>query len=133
MASQDGQSSDLEQGGRHPRMVIVSEQGRHSEESRRIVRAQAARASAAASRVTRARNRGEREETIREPLQPPPANDASPREATQVPPRAAPTQAPSSSTSLPRPGLETIHGQMPLANWLPSVLDGSYAMELEPT
>lgn len=45
------------QSGRNPPLVIVSEQGRHSNESRRIVRAQAARASAAQSRVTRARNR----------------------------------------------------------------------------
>lgn len=42
---------------RNPPLVIVSERGRHSEASRRIVRAQAARASAAQSRETRARNR----------------------------------------------------------------------------
>lgn len=42
-------------------LVIVSEQGRHDEASRRLVRAQAARASAAQSRITRARNRDQRE------------------------------------------------------------------------
>jgi len=41
-------------------LVIVSQQGRNNEAARRIVRAQAARASAAQSRVTRARNREER-------------------------------------------------------------------------
>lgn len=46
--------------GRNQPLVIVSERGRHSEASRRIVRAQAARASAAQSRETRARNREDR-------------------------------------------------------------------------
>lgn len=44
----------------NPPLVIVSERGRHSDAARRIVRAQAARASAAQSRETRARNRGDR-------------------------------------------------------------------------
>ncbi|KAK5122256.1 hypothetical protein LTR85_004166 [Meristemomyces frigidus] len=131
MAFPGDKSSDPGQGARHPPLVIVSEQGRHSEESRRIVRAQAARASAAASRVTRARNRGEREESTREPLQSPPAHDASVREATQPPPAGASDQAASASMSLPRPGLETIHGQLPLANWLPSVLDGAAGAVLD--
>ena len=56
---------------RNAPLVIVSERGRHSDESRRIVRAQAARASAAASRVTRARNREEREGIAREVPQSP--------------------------------------------------------------
>lgn len=50
-----------------PPLIIVSAQG-HSDESRRIVRAQAARASAAQSRVTRARNREGREREM--PLSP---------------------------------------------------------------
>lgn len=45
----------------NPPLVIVSERGRHSQASRRIVRVQAARASAAQSRETRARNRGDRQ------------------------------------------------------------------------
>ena len=53
-------------GGQHnfaqnPPLVIVNELGRHNEASRRVVRAQAARASAAQSRITRARNRDQRE------------------------------------------------------------------------
>lgn len=52
-------------------LVIVSEGGRHDEASRRVVRAQAARASAAQSRLTRARNREERES--RDGPQSPPA------------------------------------------------------------
>jgi hypothetical protein len=53
-------------GGQHnfaqnPPLVIVNESGRHDEASRRVVRAQAARASAAQSRITRARNRDQRE------------------------------------------------------------------------
>ena len=53
-------------GGQHnfaqnPPLVIVNELGRHDEASRRVVRAQAARASAAQSRITRARNRDQRE------------------------------------------------------------------------
>lgn len=56
-------------------LVIVSERGRHSDESRRIVRAQAARASAAQSRVTRARNREGRESGHREPPQSPAATE----------------------------------------------------------
>lgn len=41
-------------------MVIVSEYGKHDKASRRVVRAQAARASAPQSRLTRARNREDR-------------------------------------------------------------------------
>nr|POE56223.1 hypothetical protein CFP56_69176 [Quercus suber] len=51
-----------------PPLIIVSAQG-HNDESRRIVRAQAARASAAQSRVTRAKNR---EDRTRESPQSPP-------------------------------------------------------------
>ncbi|SMR51136.1 unnamed protein product [Zymoseptoria tritici ST99CH_1E4] len=57
-ASQNQPGSDRPT--RNPPLVIVSERGRHSEASRRIVRAQAARASAAQSRETRARNREDR-------------------------------------------------------------------------
>ena len=60
-------------------LVIVSERGRHSDESRRIVRAQAARASAAQSRVTRARNREGRESGHREtPLASPTTEEPQP-------------------------------------------------------
>lgn len=52
-----GRSNNASGPRRNPPLVIVSERGRHSEASRRIVRAQAARASAAQSRETRARNR----------------------------------------------------------------------------
>ena len=62
-------SSQEQQSLRSTPLVIVSERGRHSEASRRIVRAQAARASAAQSRETRARNREDR--TIREGPQSP--------------------------------------------------------------
>ncbi|KAK5135428.1 hypothetical protein LTR08_005216 [Meristemomyces frigidus] len=111
-----------EQGGRHPPLVIVSEQGRHSDESRRIVRAQAARASAAQSRITRARNRV---------LQTPSATDHSARGAYQPSTTGEPGKAATPIPSAPGVGLETIHGQMPLANWLPSVLDGAAGAVLD--
>lgn len=64
-------------------LVIVSERGRHSDESRRIVRAQAARASAAQSRVTRARNREGRESGPREsPHSPLTSEDTQPPTST---------------------------------------------------
>ena len=59
-------------------LVIVSERGRHSDESRRIVRAQAARASAAQSRVTRARNREGRGSGSSGPQSPPATEDVPP-------------------------------------------------------
>lgn len=56
-----GGQGDFNRSGQNTPLVIVSEQGRHDEASRRVVRAQAARASAAQSRITRARNRDQRE------------------------------------------------------------------------
>nr|POE88346.1 hypothetical protein CFP56_11575 [Quercus suber] len=58
-------------------LIIVSAQG-HNTESRRIVRAQAARASAAQSRVTRARNREDRARDI--PQSPPQRTHGRPRD-----------------------------------------------------
>lgn len=90
-------------------LVIVSERGRHSDEARRIVRAQAARASAAQSRVTRARNREEREGTVREtPQSPVPTGDTTPI-------ASAPIETASS------PGVDYV--QKPLVTWLAGVLD----------
>lgn len=59
-SSNDGDPPRSGGNSRNQPLVIVSEQGRHSEAARRIVRAQAARASAAQSRETRARNREDR-------------------------------------------------------------------------
>ena len=117
--------SPQEQGGRHSPLVIVSERGRHNEESRRIVRAQAARASAAQSRVTRARNRGEREGTTREPVPSPPPITTPAEEP--LPPTATdgPSQNPMPSLGLPDPGSQGPLGQLPLASWLPSILTGA--------
>ena len=70
-------SSGTPQPVRSAPLVIVSERGRHSDESRRIVRAQAARASAAQSRVTRARNREGRDTIGREAAQSPGFSEAS--------------------------------------------------------
>lgn len=56
-----GGQSNFSRSSQNTPLVIVSEQGRHDEASRRVVRAQAARASAAQSRLTRARNRDQRE------------------------------------------------------------------------
>lgn len=101
-----------EQPGRSQQpLVIVSERGRHTEESRRIVRAQAARASAAQSRVTRARNRGEREGSSRDPVQSPSATD--PPQSTTAPLDNVPASS------------ERPFGPLPLAAWLPSVLGGA--------
>lgn len=70
---------------RNPPLVIVSERGRHSEASRRIVRAQAARASAAQSRETRARNR-----ETQQANQPPRPAEAT---ASNDPPRPQPSHS----------------------------------------
>lgn len=59
-SSNDGDNTPPSRSGPNTQLVIVSERGRHSQASRRIVRAQAARASAAQSRETRARNREDR-------------------------------------------------------------------------
>lgn len=95
--------------GRQQPLFIVSEQGRHTEESRRIVRAQAARASAAQSRVTRARNREEREGTVRSPTSddlPSHSGFASPAHTVQA-------------------GLQHAAGPMPLTAWLPCIVGGA--------
>ena len=83
----------------HAPLVIVSEGGRHSEESRRLVRAQAARASAAQSRVTRARNRGERDGTSRDDLILP-SNTAPPASTQQPQYQHPPTSGTIASSSL---------------------------------
>ena len=70
-------SSGAPQSGQNAPLVIVSERGRHSDESRRVVRAQAARASAAQSRMTRARNREGREGSVRDTHQSPGLSDNS--------------------------------------------------------
>ncbi len=94
-------------------LVIVSERGRHSDESRRIVRAQAARASAAQSRVTRARNREERDGTVREsPVSP---SAGGPFQFEEPP---APPESVSSG-----PGPNVI--DQPLVVWLAGILNTS--------
>lgn len=109
----DGSSQDApqtpDQTNRHPPLVIVSEQGRHSQASRRIVRAQAARASAAQSRVTRARNREERGGSAREIVQSPSINSQTPTVATA---------AKVSDDRLGGP-----FQQQPLAGWLTKALN----------
>lgn len=90
-------------------LVIVSERGRHSEESRRIVRAQAARASAAQSRVTRARNREEREGPIRES----PVSPVQDEPIPVVEPPAAESTGSAVSNLI----------DMPLVRWLSSALN----------
>lgn len=108
-----GRSSSLSgtgQSSRNPPLVIVSERGRHSDESRRLVRAQAARASAAQSRVTRARNREGRESTTREVPQSP----ASVEQPQPIP--QAPDQQPDDS-----PAASML--QRPLVSWLTSTLN----------
>jgi hypothetical protein len=107
--------SNVGQSTRNVPLVIVSERGRHSDESRRIVRAQAARASAAQSRVTRARNREEREGGVREtPVSP----NAS--ENTSVPFQHIPIEGPPIE---PATDPATQLTQHPLIRWLMSLLD----------
>ncbi|KAK0837403.1 hypothetical protein LTS02_017972 [Friedmanniomyces endolithicus] len=101
--------------GQQQPLFIVSEQGRHTEESRRIVRAQAARASAAQSRVTRARNRGEREGTV----QAAPENEPS---------QGTPRDAPATESGLQKP-----FGHMPLAGWLPCIIGGAAGAVVQQT
>ncbi|RMY48416.1 hypothetical protein D0865_08092 [Hortaea werneckii] len=119
-------SSPARQDDRPAPLVIVSERGRHTEASRRIVRAQAARASAAQSRVTRARNRGEREGASYEPVQSPsarspyaqgPVRSSSSSEHTRDQTLYAPHASPESRTSL---------DDSPLLRWLPSVLGDAW-------
>ncbi|KAK0284830.1 hypothetical protein LTR35_005744 [Friedmanniomyces endolithicus] len=111
-----GSGSDLPgKSGQQQPLFIVSDQGRHTEESRRIVRAQAARASAAQSRVTRARNRGEREGTV----QAAPENEPS---------QGAPRDAPATESGLQKP-----FGHMPLAGWLPCIIGGAAGAVVQQT
>lgn len=98
--------------GRDVPLVIVSERGRHSNESRRIVRAQAARASAAQSRVTRAKNREEREGFSKEGPQSPVSEQPPP--GVSVPPMPT-SEGPSEAT--------TQVLEHPLVKWLVSLLD----------
>ncbi|KAK3644418.1 hypothetical protein LTR56_009670 [Elasticomyces elasticus] len=107
------------QSGRQQPLFIVSDQGKHTEESRRLVRAQAARASAAQSRVTRAKNRGEREGTAQAPAESEPA-------------QAANTATPSNA-STPASGLESPFGHMPLAGWLPCIIGGATGAVMQQT
>ncbi|KAK3070361.1 hypothetical protein LTR53_010603 [Teratosphaeriaceae sp. CCFEE 6253] len=102
------------QSGRQQPLFIVSEQGRHTDESRRIVRAQAARASAAQSRVTRARNRGERDGTAQ-----------LPHESEPPPPPPAPLPAPPVEQPPANNGPSTAFGPLPLAAWLPYIIGGA--------
>ncbi|KAM0719839.1 hypothetical protein Q7P37_003974 [Cladosporium fusiforme] len=109
-----GGQSSFSRPAQNPPLVIVSEQGRHDEASRRVVRAQAARASAAQSRITRARNRDQREgrsgaQSPGEQLlifspQPQPSQPSLPIQQTQ-PSYVAPVEA-------------EVSGQPPLLTWL---------------
>jgi len=90
----------------NPPLVIVNESGRHDEASRRVVRAQAARASAAQSRITRARNRDQREGR---------GETQSPVELLPVAVESATESSPLRAT-LPPEGA----GQPPLLSWLGS-------------
>lgn len=101
-------STPTSTGGSAP-LVIVSERGRHSDESRRIVRAQAARASAAQSRVTRARNREEREGVIREG---PASSEPGESGQTLDSPTGEATASPTAS-----------FGRRPLVIWMSSILN----------
>jgi hypothetical protein len=117
-ADQDDQAvSNLGAGGSSTRdvpLVIVSERGRHSSEARRIVRAQAARASAAQSRVTRAKNREEREGFSKEGPQTP---------LSEQPPEAESAPPPLSSSSGETSGATTQVLEHPLIKWIISLLD----------
>jgi hypothetical protein len=85
-------------------LVIVNESGRHDEASRRVVRAQAARASAAQSRITRARNRDQREGR---------GETQSPVELLSAAVESA-TESSPLSAAMPPEG----PGQAPLLSWL---------------
>ena len=102
-------SAGTPQSCRNAPLVIVSERGRHSDESRRIVRAQAARASAAQSRVTRARNREGRDSTVRDGPQSPSISELG-----------QPIESPQSEGAGSF-AFEPV--QRPLAQWLASMLN----------
>ena len=120
-ASEEGNrpssSSNQPSSSRDVPLVIVSERGRHSDESRRIVRAQAARASAAQSRVTRARNREEREGPLRE--------DPS------SPVMEEPSQPLDTPTSEDAGNIKSDFTQKPLVTWLTGILNSSATSMLE--
>lgn len=146
----DGDSSPG-RSGQNPPLVIVSERGRHSQASRRIVRAQAARASAAQSRETRARNREDRHSRHRD--SPQSQNEGSgsnsgarPRSHSrriQPQPQSRPqdhqqldqhgvqdsAQQPfhESTPSLSREASNAVATLKPLANWITNVLQLSGA------
>ncbi|TKA23885.1 hypothetical protein B0A50_07020 [Salinomyces thailandicus] len=120
----------------HPRngptpLVIVSERGRHTDESRRIVRAQAARASAAQSRVTRARNRSGKDVWGRETIQSPPLRSPTIQDHAQFPLGSDIGHGPASFAA--RSGPEAVQGRLPLIAWLPSVLGGAAGAIANPT
>ncbi|KAK5111020.1 hypothetical protein LTR62_005395 [Meristemomyces frigidus] len=109
MAEPSGENAQPNQQGSQS-LFILSDQGRNTEESRRIVRAQAARASAAQSRVTRARNRGERESTV-----------PSPRPETPSQSSTTAASAVTGGDAGPSPSSRV----WPLAAWLPTVMGGA--------
>ncbi|KAK4634438.1 hypothetical protein CLAFUW4_02210 [Fulvia fulva] len=128
--------------GRTPPLVIVSERGRHSEASRRIVRAQAARASAAQSRETRARNREDRhkegplspgESSSFQTLQVPPnPNPNTHTQNVQSPPPPPPQRQPSAQNQVQDRSNDdqegtSINALKPLLNWITNVLHLSAA------
>ena len=94
----------------NPPLVIVNESGRHDEASRRVVRAQAARASAAQSRITRARNRDQREGR---------GETQSPVEILPAAVEMLPSAVESAPESSPLRASEG-PGQAPLLSWLGS-------------
>jgi hypothetical protein len=101
-------SGDPNQSGRQQPLFILSSEGKHTDESRRLVRAQAARASAAQSRVTRARNRGERDGSVQSPVSDEGASSA-----------ASPSGLPLGNAA------GRAAGVMPLAAWLPCIVGGA--------
>ena len=125
-------SSPSREGIQQAPLVIVSESGRHTEESRRIVRAQAARASAAQSRVTRARNRGEREATSRAWVQSPPIRSPTTQHSLESP-SGSEYGHDQGLIALPMdPGVQGTF-QLPLATWLPTVLGGTAGAVIDPS
>lgn len=139
-SSGDADGSKTGSQGRNPPLVIVSERGRHSEASRRIVRAQAARASAAQSRETRARNREDRHQ--RDGTAPSPAEARPPPPVHIHPPDRNPNASASNQPRQPwgqdgslQPNTDqgpsddqnedsssAVGPLMPLVNWITNVL-----------
>ncbi|KAK3674656.1 hypothetical protein LTR78_005378 [Recurvomyces mirabilis] len=115
LPSGDQGSGSSNQSGKQQPLFILSTQGKNTEESRRLVRAQAARASAAQSRVTRARNRGERESASA--VAPSPLAE----ESTQIASPIVSTDSVTSSLNI----VPSLNGAWPLAAWLPSIVGGA--------